>query len=306
MDRFDAMRMFVRVVQSGSFSATAREVGVGQPFVSKQIAQLEARLGAQLLRRTSRSMTLTEAGQSFYEAAIRLINDLEAAESLVGHGQTAPTGLVRVTVAPVFGRLFLVPKLPEFLARYPDISVELQVSDRTVNLIEEGIDLAIHNGPLTDSSLHVRTIATTPVHTLATPAYLASHGEPATPSDLEDHSCIVFAPRGEHRPWEFKGKFGPIVHYPKGRFLTADAEQIRAAVLANLGLAHTPGWLFAHEIASGAVRRVLVGNEPAPLSISAVYPTDRRVPTKVRVFTEFVVEALRGQPGFALAKSRPV
>src|SRR5260221_2377972 len=145
MDRFDAMRMFVRVVESGSFSAVARETGVGQPSVSKQIAQLEAHLGAQLLRRTSRSMTLTEAGQSFYEAAVRLVDDLDAAESLVGRGHTAPSGLVRVTLAPVFARLYVVPRLPAFLDRYPDISVELLVSGSTLNLIEPEIDLAIHN-----------------------------------------------------------------------------------------------------------------------------------------------------------------
>ncbi len=305
MDRFDAMRMFVRVVQSGSFSATAREIGVGQPFVSKQIAQLEAHLGAQLLRRTSRSMTLTEAGQSFYEAAVRIIDDLDAAESLVGHGQTAPSGLVRVTVAPVFARLYhRAEARRSFSRRYPDISVEMRVSERTVNLIEEGIDLAIHNGPLTDSSLIARTIATTSIITVATPSYLAARGEPASPSDLERHACVVFAPRGEPRPWAFKGKFGAIVHQPKGRFRTADAEQIRAAVLANLGLAHAPGWLFAQEIASGIVRPVLLEYEPEPLPISAVHPAARRLPTKVRVFTEFVIEALRRQPGFAMSTSR--
>ena len=125
MDRFDAMRMFVRVVESGSFSAVARETGVGQPSVSKQIAQLEAHLGAQLMRRTSRSMSLTEAGQTFYESAVRLVDDLEAAESLIGRGQTAPSGLVRATIAPAFARLYVAPRLPEFFARYPDISVEL-------------------------------------------------------------------------------------------------------------------------------------------------------------------------------------
>jgi DNA-binding transcriptional LysR family regulator len=301
MDRFDAMRMFVRVVETGSFSAVARETGVGQPSVSKQIAQLEAHLGAQLMRRTSRSMSLTEAGQTFYESAVRLVGELEAAESLIGRGQTAPSGLVRVTVAPVFARLYVVPRLPEFFARYPDISVELIVSERTVNLIGEGIDLAIHNGELIDSTLIVRRIAMTPVITAATPAYLAAQGEPASPSDLEHHACVVFAPGGEPRPWTFRGKFGPIDHHPKGRFRTADAEQIRAAVLADLGLAHTPGWVFAQEIAAGAVRAVLVEYEPAPLAISAVHPAGRRLPTKVRVFAEFLTEALSREPGFVLA-----
>ena len=225
---------------------------------------------------------------------------LKPPKSLIGRGQTDPSGLVRVTAAPVFARLHLVPRLPHFFARYPDISVELQVSERTINLIEEGIDLAIHNGPLTNSSLLARVIATTSITTVATPAYLKARGEPSSPTDLEHHACIVFAPRGEPRPWEFRGKFGAILHHPKGRFRTADAEQIRAAVLADLGLAHAPEWLFSQEIASGVVRPVLIGYEPGPLSISAVHPAARRVPTKVRAFTEFVIEALRHQPGFAM------
>ena len=293
MDRFDAMRMFVRVVESGSFSAAAREMNLGQPVVSKQIAQLEARLGAQLLRRTSRSMTLTEAGQSFHEAATRLLDDLDAAESLVGRGQSAPSGLLRVTAAPVFARLYVVPELPAFFARYPDISVELLVSERSLNLVEDGLDLAIHNGDMVDSTLVTRTIATTAINTVATPAYLAAHGEPATPAELEGHDCVIFAPRGEPRRWRFTGKFGPILHHPTGRFRTADAEQIRAAVLADMGLAHVPGWLFADEIAAGTIRTILAAHEPPPLPISAVHPAGRRVPTKVRVFIEFLVEVLR-------------
>jgi DNA-binding transcriptional LysR family regulator len=301
MDRFDAMRLFVRVVQSGSFSAVARQAGVGQPAISKQIAQLEAHLGAQLLRRTSRSMTVTEAGQSFYEAALRLVDDLEAAESLVGRRQGAPSGLVRITLAPVFARLYVVPHLAEFFARYPDISVELLVSDRNLNLVEEGIDLAIHNGDLVDSALVVRRIATTPIVTVGTPAYLASHGEPTGPGDLDRHECIIFAPRGEPRAWGFAGKFGAVLHQPKGRFRTADAEQIRAAVLAGLGLAHVPGWLLAKEITSGEIRVVLIAHQPAPLPISMVHPAGRRLPTKVRVFENFLVETLGREGAFTLA-----
>ena len=166
MDQLEAIRMFVRVVDSGSFSAVARESGIGQPAVSKQIAALESRLGAQLLRRTSRSLSVTEAGQDFYESAVRLVDDLETAVSRVGRGQTAPSGLVRVTVAPVFGRVHVLPRLGEFFARFPDISVEIVVTDRAVDLVQEGVDVAIHNGPLTDSTVVVRKIATTPVVTI--------------------------------------------------------------------------------------------------------------------------------------------
>jgi len=296
MDRLDAIRLFVRVVERGSFSAVAREAGVGQSAVSKQIAALEAHLGAQLMRRTSRSMTLTDAGHVFYESALRLVDEFDAAESLVGHGQSAPSGLVRVTVAPVFGRLYIVPRLPEFFARYPDISIELTGSGRNINLIEEGVDLAIRNGELADSSMIVRRIAMAPFATVATPAYLAVRGAPLTPTDLDAHACLIFVPHQDPLPWEFQHGSRTVLHYPRSNFRTADAEQIRAAVLADLGLAHAPLWAFSPEIASGAVRVVLADYAPGPLAISAVHPAGRRLPTKVRVFIDFLVEILADNP----------
>ena len=300
MDQLEAMRTFVRVVDSGSFSAVAREAGIGQPAVSKQIAALEARLGAQLLRRTSRSLSVTEAGQDFYESAVRLIDDLETAVSRIGRGQMAPAGLIRVTVAPVFGRVHLLPRLGEFFARFPDIVVEIVVTDRTVDLVQEGVDVAIHNGPLTDSSLVARKIAATPVVTVATPEHLERNGEPGSPNDLEGRECITFVSGGGTWPWRFKGKFGEIVHQPKGHLRTNDAEQIRAAVLAGLGLAHAPGWLFAREIATGEVRRILRKYERDPLSISAVHPGGRRLATKVRVFVDFLAEVFAADPSLTL------
>ena len=300
MDRLDMIALFVRVVDSGSFSAVARTLGVGQPAVSKQFAALEAHLGAQLLQRTSRSLTLTEFGRDFYESAVRLLSDVEAAESRVGRGRIAPSGLVRATVAPVFGRLYVVPRLREFFARYPEVAVELVVADRLINLVEEGVDLGVHNGELSDSSLIVRKIAQTRVITVATPAYLAAHGEPATPAELKRHACVIYAPRGAPRVWGFDGRFGPITYQPRGAFRTNDAEQIRAAVLADLGVAHTPSWLFASEIASRAVRLVLTDYEPAKLSISTVRPGGRFLSSKVRVFIDFLAEIFAEEPTLAL------
>jgi LysR family transcriptional regulator for bpeEF and oprC len=300
VDRLNAIGLFVRVVDSGSFSAVARTLGVGQPAISKQIAALEAHLGAQLLRRTSRSLTLTEAGRDFYESARRIVSDVEAVESRVGRGRIAPSGLVRATVAPVFGRLFVVPRLHEFFARFPAVAVELVVADRLINLVEEGLDVGIHNGELTDSSLIARKIAQTPVVTVATPAYLTARGEPETPTDLEHHACVIYAPQGAPRAWGFDGRFGPITFQPRGAFRTNDAEQIRAAVLADLGLAHTPGWLFAAEIASGAVRPVLTDFEPARLPISAVRPGGRFLASKVRVLIDFLAAVFAEESSLAL------
>src|SRR4029077_21276501 len=163
MDRLDAIRVFVRVVESGRFSAVARELGVGQPTVSKQIAGLERYLGAQLLMRTSHAVTLTDAGRDFFESSSRLLAELDAAESRIGRGLTAPSGRVRVSVAPSFGALYIVPRLGEFFRRYPEVSVEVLVSDRTSNLIEEGIDVGIRNGELAESSLIARKLGTSPI-----------------------------------------------------------------------------------------------------------------------------------------------
>jgi DNA-binding transcriptional LysR family regulator len=302
VDRLDAFQMFVRVVETGSFSAVARERGLGQPAVSKQIAALESHLGAQLLRRTSRSLTLTEAGQDFYESAVRLVSDLEAAESRVGRRQVSPSGVIRVTVAPVFGRLYIVPRLQEFFDLYPDIAVELLVTDRAVNVVEEGVDVAIHNGPPADSTLIARKIAATPVITVGSPNYLGKRGMPASPSELEGHECVIFVSQGAPRPWGFEGKFGSIVHLPQGHIRTNDAEQIRTAVLADLGLAHTPGWLFAREIETGAVQRVLRNYEPTDLAISALHPGGRRLATKARVFIDFLARIFAQDPGLAIRR----
>jgi DNA-binding transcriptional LysR family regulator len=292
MDRLDALKLFIRVVESGSFAAAAREMGVGQPAVSKQIASLERHLGTQLVRRTSRSMTLTETGQSVYEAGLRIIDDVTALESSVGQGQVSPAGLVRVTVAPAFGRLYLVPHLPRFFSRYPHVSVDLSATERNVDLVEEGFDLSIKNGRLADSSMIARHLVSSPVVVVATPQYLEKYGRPERPDDLDRHARVVFAPLREPRAWRFDNVDGPASHVPAGHFHTGDAEQIRAAVLAHMGLVQAPAWLFAREIASGAVVSVLQAFAPAPMPIHAVHASGRRLPTKTRVFIDFVAEIL--------------
>jgi LysR family transcriptional regulator for bpeEF and oprC len=173
-----------------------------------------------------------------------------------------------------------------------------------VDLVQEGIDVAIHNNPLADSTVVARRVATTPIVTVATRRYLKTHGEPKSPSDLGGHECIIFASRGAAWPWRFKGKAGEIVFQPRGRLRTNDAEQIRAAVLADLGVAHTPGWLFSREMAVGDVRRVLRAYERDPLVISAVHTGGRRLATKVRVFIEFLAEIFAREPSLALGRSR--
>ena len=291
VDRLDAMRLFVRVVETGSFSAVAREAGIGQPAVSKQIAALEEHLNARLLHRTSRNLSLTEAGQTYYEAAVRLLSDLDDTEQAVGRGQTQPSGLLRVALSAGFGRLAIVPLLPSFHARYPEIVTDLIVSDRYVDLVEDGIDVAIRLGELDESSIIARRIGVSPRVTLATPGYLERTGAPATPHDLDRHACIAFTLQRRPQDWVFLGPDGPIRHAPKGPVRANDAENVRAAVLAGLGLAQTPRWLFFAEILSGEVSEVLADYPAERPPIHAVFPSGRKPASRVRVFIEHLAEA---------------
>ncbi len=293
MDRLDAIRLFVRLVECGSFSAVGREEGIGQPSVSKQIAALERHLGAQLVLRTSRQVVITEAGQTFYESAKQLVDDFDAVESSVGDRQQSPRGLVRLNTAPAHGRLCVTPLLSEFFRRYPDVAVELSVSERHVDLVAEGVDLAIRHGRLLDSSLTARKLPATDLVLAASPGYLAAKGVPTRLSDLNLHTCIVFARGRERRPWSLKVGQETLSYLPHGSLFTGDAEHIRAAVLCGLGISQAPFWLLAEEIHSGQVQVLLPELQPEQLPINLVYPAGRRVPMRVRVFIEYLVSAFK-------------
>jgi LysR family transcriptional regulator for bpeEF and oprC len=300
MDRLEALNLFVRVVETGSFSKAARAQGVGQPAVSKQIAALEEHLGAQLLNRTTRGLSLTAAGQDYYESAVRLIEQFEEAEARIGRRQAAPSGLIRVASSAFLGRRYLIPRLPAFFARYPEVSVEFDITERHVNLIEDGVDLALRIGVLSDSSLMARRIGDTEALTVATPDYLARRGRPTSPADLADHDCIGFKFQGGVRPWRFTGPAGPIIVEPKGPVRSNDAEHIRAAVLAGLGIGHNAGWLYHRGLESGALQRVLAGYEPERFPIHAVTPSGRRTPSRVRVFIDFLAEVCAAEPSLRI------
>jgi DNA-binding transcriptional LysR family regulator len=299
MDRLEAMRAFQRVVETGSFSAVARERGVAQPTISKQILALETHLGAQLLNRTSRSLSLTEAGQEFYEVASKLLAELDAAESRIGRRQAAPSGVLRVTLSAAFGRMHVTPLLPAFLVRYPEVSVDVGISDRYLDLVEDRLDLAIRIGDLEDSSLIARRIGYSGRRTLASQGYLDRCGAPVGPTDLAGHECIAFVFQGAAQEWRFEGPDGAVSVRPLGRVRANDAENIREAVLSGLGIAHAPAWLFDREIASGDVKVLLEGWRPPAEPINALHPATRRPSTKIRVFVDFLADALSDQPCFS-------
>lgn len=289
MDRLDAMRVFVRLVECGSFSAVGREEGIGQPAVSKQIAALERHLGAQLVLRNSRNVVITDAGQAFYESAKQLIDDFDAVESSVGDRQQSPHGLVRVSTAPGHGRLCVTPLLAEFFRLYPQVSVEISVSERPVDLVAEGIDIAIRHGRLLDSSLTAQQWSETDFVLAASPAYLAAHGTPSNLSDLDHHTCIVFARGRERYPWRFHSDQQAVSYMPRGSLLTGDAEHVRAAVLCGLGVAQAPRWLLEDEIRSGQVSVLLPALQPERLPLNIVYAAGRRVPMRVRVLIDYLL-----------------
>jgi DNA-binding transcriptional LysR family regulator len=285
VDRLDAMQVFVRVIEKGSFSAVAKERGIGQPAVSKQISALEDELGTELIRRTSRSIALTEAGRGFYESSLRILDDFESATSRIGRGQTAPQGLIRVAVPPAFARLHMVSKLPAFFTVYPDMEIEMSTSESPATTVKDGFDLAIHSGDLPDSTLVARKIGQTSTVLVATPQYLARYGVPESPEDLKRFRCVVFVERESVQPWSFGAEQEMKRVIPTGVFRTSDLEQMRTGVLEHLGIAQAPAWLFAAELREGTVVRLLTPFERT-VPILAVRPASRRMSAKVRIFIE--------------------
>src|SRR5580693_926775 len=239
MDRLAAMEAFVLVVDTGSFSAAARRLNVGQPAVSKLIAQLEQRLGVKLVVRTTRGLTATEAGLNYYERARRSIEEADEAELAARGAATSLTGKLRVAAAVTFARIHLMPRLPEFLALNPDLEMEVVLDDRNIDLVREGIDIALRMGKLADSSLTARRIARCRHMVLGTPAYFDRAGLPTSPGDLASHEAVIYGQRGGGTVWPFQREGVELTVTLRGRLRISAAEGVRAAVFANAGIAIT-------------------------------------------------------------------
>jgi DNA-binding transcriptional LysR family regulator len=293
MDRLTAMQAFVLVVDSGSFSAAARHLNVGQPAVSKSIAQLESRLGVKLLVRTTRGLTPTEAGLSFYERARRAIEEAEEAELAARGAGAGLTGKLRVSAAVTFARLHLMPRLPEFLAQHPDLELEVVLDDRNIDLVREGVDVALRMGKLIDSLLTARRIASCRHVVVGTPAYFDRTGLLEAPGDLGAHEAVIYTQRGGGAAWSFRRQGVELTVTLRGRLHVSAAEGVRAAVLANAGIAIASEWMFAPEIVNGAVRVVLEDWELPPMEVWAVFPAGRSPTTKARTFSNFVERVMR-------------
>ena len=280
MDRLAAMEAFVLVVDTGSFSAAARRLNVGQPAVSKLVAQLEERLGVKLLVRTTRGLTATEAGLNYYERARRSIEEADEAESAARGAGSGLTGRLRICGAVTFARIHLMPRLPEFLARHPELEMEVVLDDRNIDLVQEGIDVALRMGQLSDSSLTARRIASGRHVVVGTPAYFERTGKPTAPGDLAAHQAVIYDQEAGGQDWTFQRDDAEIAVTLKGRLRVSAAEGVRAAVLANAGIAVASEWMFSPEIADRTVQMVLQDWELPRIDLWAVFPAGRTATTK--------------------------
>jgi DNA-binding transcriptional LysR family regulator len=292
LDRLTAMETFVRVVEAGSFSGAAKQLRVGQPTVSKAVAQLEDRLGVRLLFRSTHGLAPTEAGQSFYERAKRTIEEADEAEIAARGAAATFSGRLRLSAAVSFARLHVMPRLPIFLADHPSLDVDVILDDRDIDLIEAGIDVGLRLGQLADSVITARKIGQCARRVIATPAYFRHRGVPQSPADLLAHEAVIYDQRSGGATWAFRCGTTEIPVSLAGRVRVSAAEGVRESVLAGLGFAIASEWLFAPELKSGAVTCVLENWSLPPLDLWAVFPTGHQVSAKARAFASFIEQQL--------------
>ncbi len=285
MDRLTELDIFARVVAAGSMSAAGREMSLSPPVVSKRIKRLEERLGARLLQRTTRQIALTETGRGFYERVVAILANVDEAEAWVSRRSAVARGLLRVSAPTSFGRMHIAPHMRQFLARFPDITLELSLSDEFVDVISEGYDVAIRIADLADTSLVAKRLA--PNHRIlcATPSYIASNGTPQTLADLSRHTLLVHNSDG----WKLQGPEGPVSVKVESPIRTNSSEVIREAVLSGVGIALRSTWDIGSELSEGKLVEVLPDyHATSRVAVYAVYPSRRHLAHKVRVFIDFL------------------
>jgi DNA-binding transcriptional LysR family regulator len=303
MDRLAAIEAFVKVSETQSFSEAARRLRASKSVVSRQIAALESELGARLFHRTTRSLTLTEAGRSYFERASRILADLDEANRSVIQLESAPRGKLRVNAPMSFGLLHVAPALPDFLMRYSEVEVDMTLNDRFVDLVDEGFDVAVRIGSLEDSSLVARKLAPMRRVVCASPAYLKARGVPASPNDLKAHDCLCYSNVALSREWSFiteEGRPWPVE--VRGRLSANNGDVLKAAVLKGLGLAILPTFIVGSGLQAGTLVTVLDRFFAQEATVNAVYPHSRHLSPKVRAFVDFLVERFREKPYWDLVE----
>ena len=285
MDRLLLMSCFVRAVETGSFSAAGRDLGLGQPSVSRYVAALEDHLQTRLLHRSTRKLMLTPEGERYYADARRILDSVEQSESSL-RGKVAPSGLLRVACPTALAHTFIVPHVASFLGRYPELSLDLQINDRYVNLVDEGVELAIRIGHLEDSAMRARPLAWFERVCVASRAYLEKRGSPSSPDDLKEHDCLIYTLLSTGTHWRFKDIDVPI----SGRLRVNSPEAIREYVNAGLGIAQGPQWLYEEGLRSGNLQLLLNEYVAPPVPIQIVYLANRLLPQRAIVFMDFIAD----------------
>lgn len=304
MDRLYQMRLYVRVVETGNFSAVARELGTIQPTVSKQLAALEEHLGVRLLNRTTRQLSPTEAGRKYYDRCRHILDEVTDLEASLSDLQNRPTGLLRVNAPVAFGQLYMLPLVFRFRRLYPGLALDLTLNDRYVDLVQEGIDVALRFGELADSQVVARRVGGVNRVCVASPAYLRARGTPRSPADLSSHNCITYNYLFSNE-WQFEGSQGPMSLRVTGDFRANSALTIRAAVLEGIGIANMPGVFVQEDIDKGRLTRVLADYGPPPVDVHAVYPSARFLSSKVRLFLDFVRDEFLAIPALQIKVAKP-
>lgn len=299
MDRLDCDRMFIAVMETGSFTAAALRLNTSSGQASKLVARLEQDLGVRLLNRTTRALAATEVGRSYYQRIRGILDDLETLDDEVRARSTTPRGLLRLTAPLTFGTMQLVPALNDFAARFPLIELDVSFTDRMVDLVDEGFDAAIRAGRVADSSLIGRKLAAMGTRIIASATYLDAQGTPAHPSDLRNHVCIQDSNFRDPGLWRFAEGGAEFTVPVTGRLRYSNAEACLRAAEMGLGLANVPDFVCATALAEGRVQRVLQAFEPTPGGIWAIYPPGRHLAAKVRVLVDFLAERFRGGADWA-------
>ncbi len=303
MDRFLAVSAFVKVVELGSFARAAERLSVSTSAVSRQVSDLEAHLDVRLLNRTTRKLSLTEAGQAFYERSVQLLTDLDEAEASVRAAAVLPKGTLRLTCGVSFGIRYIAPAIAEFSARHSQLLFDLDLSDRAVDLVEEGFDLAIRIGHIGQQGLVSRRIGWTRPVCCASPDYVARHGAPAAPDDLTRHECLAYTHAPMPNVWSFEAPDGTnnaVRITPRHR--ANNGRMLAALAVAGMGVLFEPDFIVAPELRAGRLVRLLSGYEPARSPIAAVYPSRRHLSAKVRTFVEFLTERFALRQEWRLAE----
>lgn len=289
MSQLEDMRIFSETVEAQSFTAAADRLGLSKQFVSKRIAALEKRLGARLLVRSTRNLRVTDLGLAYHERAQRILLEVDAAEQMITSQTATPRGVLRLSAPMTFAVLHLGTLIPDFMQRHPDVSVELELNDRTVDLIGEGYDMAVRIGTLADSSLIARRITSVQLLTCASPDYLSRHATPTAPDQLVAHACLIY---GHNRHGEWTYRVGERIRKVSvsGPMRANNGEMLREAAIAGLGIVNLPDFIVAQALTDGRLVEMLEDFRPEGFTVHAVYPQHRQTSLLVRAFSDFLVE----------------